>query len=381
VAKTKRKFNSKLWVGLPILALASQLSMAKEVKTSLEKKQPSKIETKLNFRTNTMGFYEGEQEASLVLFGFNPELKFKLDPKFYINANVSLNLLSSRIQIRYLSQNDQNFFLNELSMNYEPMENIKVSVGAINQNHLDSPFLVSNLSFPGIMGVAQVKTEALKFGYKGQRLIPTSTSFDTDRTEKEALPLFQTQGLFADYKVNNYFEVGGQVNYFSFSELPSVVAFESQIMGNDVTGIEIGDSTFTEEFSGYSQSYYAKGMFTKNIGAQLNISIVENENTLDGDNRSQFVETGMTFKFKSFDLIPSYAQFYAEPNVSPAFYNTRMLGNNNREGVRYQLRTNFKTINLNVIASYINAKVLNQSIYQDDLDSARLVMEMLNVKF
>ena len=381
MAKTKRKYNSKLWVGLPILALASQLTMAKEVKTTLESKQPSKIETKLNFRTNTMGFYEGEQEASLVLFGFNPELKFKLDPKFYIDANVSLNLLSSRIQIRYLSQNDQNFFLNELSMNYEPIENIKVSVGAINQNHLDSPFLVSNLSFPGIMGIAQVKTEALKFGYKGQRLIPTSTSFDTDRTEKEALPLFQTQGLFADYKVHNNFEVGGQVNYFSFSELPSVVAFESQIMGNDVTGIEIGDSTFTEEFSGYSQSYYAKGMFTKNIGAQLNISVVENENTLDGDNRSQFVETGMTFKFKNFDLIPSYAQFYAEPNVSPAFYNTRMLGNNNREGVRYSLRTNFKTINLNVIASYINAKVLNQSIYQDDLDSVRLVMEMLNVKF
>lgn len=381
MAKTMRKFTSRLWVSLPILALTTQLTFATESKTQLESKQASNIETKFNFRTNTMGFYEGEQEASLVLFGFNPEIKFKLDPKFYIDANVSLNLLSSRIQLRYLSQNDQNFFLNELSMNYAPSENFKISVGAINQNHLDSPYLVSNLSFPGVLASAHIKTDNVKFGYKGQRLIPTSMSFDTDRTEKEALPIFQTHGLFADYKVNNNFEVGGQVNYFNFADLPSVVAFESQIMGNDVTGIEIGDSRFTEQFSGFSNSFYAKGMFSKDFGAQLNISVVENENTLDGDNRAQFVESGLIFKFNSFDLIPSYAQFYAEPNVTPGFYNTRMLGNNNREGVRYSLRTNFKKIKLNVIASYINAKVLNQSIYQDDLDSVRLVMEMLNVKF
>ena len=301
-----KKLISLIGAIIQILTFNVGYIQAEESKTEVVT-QKSNIETKFNFRTNTMGFYEGEQEASLVIFGFNPDLKFKLDPKFYINANVSLNLLSSRVQIRYLSQNDQNFFLNELSMNYEPSKNFKFSVGAINQNHLDSPYLVSNLSFPGLLASAHASTGGMTFGYKGQRLIPTSTSFDTDRTEKEALPSFQTHGLFADYKINDNFKLGGQINYFSFSDLPSVVAFESQITGNDVTGIEIGDSRFTEQFSGFSNSFYAKGMFQKNLGAKLNFSIVENGNTFDGDNRAQFIESGLIFKFKSFDIIPSYA--------------------------------------------------------------------------
>lgn len=341
----------------------------------------TKLDYQLNFSTKTAGYYEGEDEASLVLFGFQPILNFKFNENFNINADVFMNLNSSRVQTRFINQWEQTFFLNELAINYSPVEVLKLTVGAINQSHLESPYLVTALSFPGAMATLQFQANDLQFGYKGQRLIPTSQSQDSDRTEKEELPIFTTQGIFANYKPSDRFNLSGQINYFQYSQLPSVVAFQSQRLGNDAIGVEIGDSRFVNEFSGFAQSLTANFQYNDLVEQRLYYSFVENENTSDGDNRAQILEAALTFKASSIDIIPSIATFYSEPNVAPAFYNTMLFGNNNREGFKYGLRTRLKNYNLEIEASYIDAKVINETVFQDDLSSLQLVMEMLNVKF
>lgn len=359
-------------------------SMAKEAQNEAQLNRPNRstqLDYELNFSTKTAGYYEGEDEASLVLFGFNPLLKFQFTEDFTIKADVLMNLNSSRVQTRYVNQWDNAFFLNELAINYKPFQAGQLTLGAINQSHLDSPFLVTSLSFPGAMAKLQWQTNQFTIGYKGQRLIPTSQSLDSDRTSKEELPIFTTQGIFGSYSPNKMLSFAGQANYYAFSKLPSVVAFESQRLGNDVSGVEIGDSFFINEFSGIAQSYSANIKYNNLIEQSFLFSALENENTEDGDNRAQIMETAITFKGESFDLIPSIASFYSEPNVAPAFYNSRFYGNNNRQGYKYALRTRLKNINLEIEASYIDAKVINQSIFQDDLSSMQLVMEMLNVQF
>ena len=363
---------------MPLMAVES--SSTTEL-SDTAKPVKSKLSYVFNFSTKTASYSEGEDNSSQVQLGFSPQLTFKFTPSFIINADTTMNLSSSRVQSRYSNESNNNFVLNELSMNYIPTEYATFSLGALNQSHLNSPFLVSGISFPGVAARIEKKINSLTLGYKGQNLIPTSTSFDSDRTNKEETPNLLTQGVFAKYDLSNSIRLGGQANYFSFNNLPSIVAYDSKRLGNTVTGVATGDSHFANNFSGLSVSSYANIDYNKNIEQNLSISIVENSQTESGNNRAQMIETNLSFKTKSVDYIPGVGVFYAEPDVSPAYYNTSLLGHNNREGIKYSLRAVFKKINLAVQANYVDAKVINESIYQDDLTAVELVMEMLNVKF
>lgn len=358
----------------------SQAALTQETAIKIDSAK-SKFEYQLNFATKTAGFYEGEDSASQVLFGFNPHFNFNFHKNFWIDANLSMNLNSSRVQTRYINRNDENFVLNELAINFQPTKYTLFKLGAINQGHLDSPMLISAISFPGAMANLEANSDRSTFGIKAQRLIPTSTSFDSERTSKEALPLFQTAGVYGKAKLLNFIDIDGQINYYEFNKLPSVVAFESRRLGNDVSGIEIGDSRFLNNFSGLSQTANIKLNFHSKIEQFFKVAIVENENTADGDNRAQLLETGLILKLANFNLIPSIATFYAEPNVAPAFYNSSLFGNTNRQGNKYALRAEMKSIKLNVEVGYIDAKTINTSVFQDDLSSLQLLMEMVDVKF
>jgi hypothetical protein len=369
------------------MCISSMSIMAEEAPLSevgilpINKNQKTKLTHTLNFSTKTANYSEGKDTASQVQFGFSPILKFEFSPSFVIDADTTMNLSSSRVQSRYNNQSNNNFILNELSMNYLPVDFAKLSLGALNQNHLNSPFLVSGVSFPGIAARVEKKFTNFTIGYKGQNLIPTSTSLDSDRTDQEKMPGLVTQGVFANYKLKEAIQLGGQINLFNFSNLPSIVAFESKRLGNSVTGIASGDSHFENEFSGISASYYTNIKYNNSFEQNLSLSIVENGQTSSGNNRAQMIETNISYKTESINFIPGVGVFYAEPDVSPAYYNTGLLGHNNRQGLKYSLRTEFNKMNLAVEASYVDSKVINTSVYQDDLTSVELVMEMLNVKF
>lgn len=365
-------------VTMPSYAQNLRVSQKKLVQKKISDRR---FDYKFDIYSKTAAYNEGEDEASLVLFGIQPQFKFKLTPEFTLNADIYLNLSAARIQSRYLNRQDENFVLNDLSMVYEPTNYTKFSLGALNQGHLNSPLLVTNIGFPGAAATLHYTTNDYSFGLKGQRTIPVSQSFDSDRTDKEELPYFQTQGVFGEFKPTYFLKVKGQVNYYSFSDLPSVVAFESKRLGNDVTGVEVGDSFFVYKFSGIAQSYEANLQYTRDLQQDFLVSIVENENTNDGNNRAQFLKTSLSYDFESVRLTPSLASFYTEPNATPAFYNYRLYGNNNREGFEYSLSADFKKLGFSVSAIFVDSKVINQTIFQDDLKSMQLVLEMLDVKF
>lgn len=365
---------------LACFAVKGELSNLDLVKANGPKN--SNISYNLNFSTKAAGFSEGEDSASLVLFGISPSIKFKYGNEFYINADATLNLSSSRTQSRYTSYSDNNFVLNDLSLNYGPANFATLSLGSLSQSHLESPFLVSSLSFPGAALKLERTGELLSVGLKAQTLIPTSNSLDSDRTEKEALPNLQTVGLYSHLRLTPFLAFGGQVNRYQFSNLPAVVAYESKRLGNTVTGIEVGDSRFATEFLGIAQSYYSSINYTNYLNQKISISIVENEKINKGSNRAQMIETSISYTLSSaVDLIPGVGFFYAESDVAPAYYNSSSLGHNNRQGQKYSFKAVFKKMNLSTQVSFVEARVINSSVYQNDLSSVELLMEMLNVRF
>ncbi|MBT4762007.1 MAG: hypothetical protein HOO06_09945 [Bdellovibrionaceae bacterium] len=385
------KILIKLILIMPFFAYANSENKNSSQKSTLAVKDQSAL---LNNKSSTMfslensfiskvsTFDEGEDSAYQVIFGYQPSLKFNIHSKFNIDTQFSINLGASRVQSRFQRHSDNDTVLNELSMNYLPIENLKFSLGAINQKHLESPHLVSGVTFPGFKLEAKTKGKGFNIGAKTQYLVPTSSSFDSDRSESEVLPNFQTQGIFASYNGFSKVDLQAQWNLYSFSNLPSVVAYESKRLGNFyITGTDVSESAFAVDYAGLSQSYNAKINYTKGLSHNLFASIVENQNLESGSNRAQSVGTSLDVKIAQVVLTPSITTFFSETDASPAFYNSSDLGHSNRQGMKYSLRTYFKKLKFAIQANLIDSQVLNISAYQQDLVIAELFVEMINVRF
>lgn len=363
--------------GLTLYAQTNQ----QNTKINFEKNKSKNMRYQIDFSSKAVSFSEGEDEATMVILGISPKFQFKFSESLKIDSDISLNLASSRSQSRFIQRSDSSFFLNELALRYKPFSFSTLAVGSLAQDHLESPFLVSGTSFPGSKLNLESNNSAYVFGFKGQYLIPTSSSFDSDRTEKEGTPTLITQGIYGKYKVHNNFKIGAQVNYFQYNDLPAIVAFESKRRGNTVLGDDIGDSRFATKFSGYSQSFYGLASYTRDVEQKVSVNILENENTDPGNNRAQIIETQLILKSKNYDFKPGVSFFYSEPDVAPAYYNSVSFGHNNRTGTKYSFRTKIKKHNLAVELSYTESKIINDTIYQNNLNSYAVLMEMLNVKF
>ena len=383
--KTKMAFLvllASLYFVTTVTANTGALQVRQSLSNSpIERSSNKSLEHSLNFITTSGNYTEGQDDLTLVMLSFNPKFKFNVSENFYIDVDTLMNLNSARSQSRYIPFQNNQFVLNELSANYTLFNSIRLAGGSINQKHLHAPLLIFEISFPGAAIFAEKKIgQYLSLGAKSQRLIPTSSSFDSQRTEEEETPSFITNGIFLKYDKDDT-KAMAQVNYYSFSSLPSIVAFRSKRLGNTVTGIEEGDSQFVFDFSGYSQSYYIQVPFNRNIDVAIDASIIENQNAPAGNNRAQMLKAALNLKNGKYNIVPSLGRFYAEPDVTPGFYNTPILGNNNRSGMIYSLRVENTRLNFAAQLNYIDAQTINNSAFQNDRIATEILVEMLNVKF
>ncbi len=362
---------------LPVLSHAKE-NISTETKLNFLKK--AEFQTDLKMRGSS--FSEGTDESQTVQLLINPKAELKFHEYFKLRAEVTFNLRSSRIQTRFQNANFQTFNLNELVVIFNPEEYFELSLGAIDQRHLDSQQLITQLSFPGVMlSKSFVQTDRLQAKVKAQYTIPTSSSLETDRRESEGLPTFKTAGLELNWKPLGWLEASANVNYFSFSDLPSVVAHRSDRLGNQVTGDEPTESFFAYGFRGVAQTYNLNLKYTDKISNTFKIKTVENADAPSDRSRAQYLSLGFEFRFENFLLKPSISNFYSESNSSPAVYNSAILGHNNREGFAYGVQVELPQRGFSVAANYVQADLIQEDASQRDLKYLSIFLEVVNVKF
>lgn len=374
---TARKVAVASLVMLPALSSATE-NIAAETKLSLLKK--IKFNTDLKMRGSS--FSEGTDESQTVQLVINPKADLEFHKYFKLRADMTFNLRSSRIQARFQNANFQTFNLNELVVIFNPKNYFELLVGAIDQRHLDNQQLITQLSFPGAMlSKSFVQTDEIQAKLKAQYTIPTSSSLETDRSESEGLPTFKTAGLEFKWKPLKWIDVNANINYFSFSDLPSVVAYRSDRLGNQVTGDEPTESFFRYGFRGVAQTYSLNIKYTDRISSIFKIKTVENADAPSDRSRAQNLSLGFEFKFKHFSVKPSLSNFYSESNSSPAVYNSAILGHNNREGFAYGIQVELPQKGFSVTANYVQADLIQVDASQRDLTYLSLYLEVVNVQF
>ncbi len=331
---------------------------------------------------SVFSFDEVQDQSQLVQLAIMPTVKINLLKNLKFTAQGIIGLTTGRVQTRFDNPTFNSLNLNELTLSFYPIEELALEAGALNQNHLQTPMLVMDRAFPGVQAKSEFEvTDNFKLGLRAQYSIPNSVSFEMDRTDNEAMPSFLTQGFNFDWSALEWLRIKGQVHHFTYNDLPSVVAFQSGRLGNEVEGIQSSQSKFLYDFDGFSQSYHFDFLMSEKFVPKLNLQIIENSEAPSDRSRSQWVGVGADIFFKTFSFTPSVAYFFAESDSVPALYSDVRLGRNNREGFNYKLKVNFIKSGFSLSANYTQANLIEADPVQNDLRTLEFMLELPSVQF
>ena len=332
-----------------------------------------------DFSMGGANFSEGQDESQFVQLIARPRAVVNFSKSFSVRADTMLILNTSRVQTRYQNPTFNTINLMELVGSYHPSDLFILEAGSINQDHLSNRMLIADRSFPGVMVASGYFSKDLKLKAKVQYAIPTSTSFESDRTEAEELPAFQTEGIEAFWKPKKWFSIEADINHFTYSKLPSVVAYQSGRLGNQVRGTDPSESFFVYDYQGFSQAYTLSFQYNSKISQSFRAAIVENSKAPSDRKRSQWVGTRLGLDFNPVKVSPVYAKYFAESDSVPAVYSAFELGRSNRDGELIGMKLDFKSMGFSVSTNYYKSNLIQANAPQGDMDFLEILLEVTNV--
>lgn len=282
----------------------------------------------------------------------------KLANQLFLRANAQIRFESGSSQSLYREIDQNNgFFMREAYADFRPWSFLSLKAGAISQQHLDAPLLVSGRSFPAATEKLVLSNQNAAIILKAQQAIPTSASFDQERSDKEVQASFHTQTVEGRAVVGNFLFKGFVTNY-QFNNLPTKVAFESSLYGNTVPDDDIGNSQFVFDYAGRVMGIEGTIKFGQ---SELIAGIQSIENTEAPEKfntgRLGFLQTNLALGDDELQLRAE--NFFNESDSSVAYYNSAQYGHNNRVGYAALATYMFNNRGFAIKGAYINSDVIN----------------------
>ncbi len=342
--------------------------------------QLQRLKLTTNFYLGAIGFKESQDEFQQVLFSIRPKGSYLITSNFGVRGDIDVNLTNGRSQTRYQNPNFNVINIMEAVAFYEPAVFFQLTGGAINQDkYFSNRMFIADRSFPGVVLKSGWVGKNIRIQPKAQYAIPTSTSFESDRTESEALPTLTTVGLELEWTPLKWLHLDGNANHFDYNNLPSVVAFQSSRLGNSVVGTDPSESHFRYQFKGISQTYVLGLTYTGSLKQDFVFGVVDNTEAPSDRRRSQWVGTKVSLDFEDFTLSPHFSAFFAESDSTPAIYSAFDYGRNNREGQFYGLNVDLKKLGVTIKANFVDARMIEARPLQADMQIFDLALEFKNV--
>lgn len=249
--------------------------------------------------------------------------------------------------------------LNQASLNtYLFNSHLNVSIGAINQNWIDSPLLVSDIAFMATYQELKLyRSSNINLKLMAQQSIPNNQTLSLRAGGvDEGTPQFFIQGGEIAFSTSNS-SFTLRSFYFLFDGLAGEVANQSRFMGNDVIGTSGSGSPpeFIYDFQGWNSQLRASFHF-KNFDVLTLFDHLYNSKAANSSNQGYRFGIGIstgTLEFKA-------NHFRLEKNASVGFYNDKTYGHNNKKGFNIGLtKNNITQANLSASLLFTNAKVID----------------------
>lgn len=327
----------------------------------------SQLFWKLHFAGQSIST-EGNINSQIAGANLIGRFKYRFLEKLNFKAQASLNLESGRSQAIFGDQEPgSGIYPREVLIEYEPFnEVLTLQAGLIRQRFFNEPLFVSNLPFLGVSQRLALKRKRFEVALRTQQLIPTSYTLATRVGERENVPFFYTQSLEGYLALSKYNFIRGRVTHFRYSDLPSVVAFDSFIYGNTVTNTDVNNAEFIYNFEGFLTTLNFEQKITEAWSVQaLWNTIVNNEAPSDAG-EAQTIGGGVAYDSGRWIFSGLYKSYFIESDAVPAAYNSHAYGHNNRIGHGYGFRIESKDWGVNFLGDYYDANLLNQSVRRLD---------------
>ncbi len=363
---------------LAFLAWTQQVQAEGLVATSVSKKtSPSSKKFLAEWRLALAGADRKDEDSQEKKIETRLELRsrYLLTTDLYLQLDPLLRMESGQTQSYNGADKPENkIVLREASLNYNPAPFVALSAGALQQQRLHTSLLVDRLAFPGARVALGPQRNDLHLFAFAESAIPTSTSLSTNTKELEATPSLDTAGVLAQVRSATFdFKFGG--NYFQFRNLPSAVAMDSRLLGNDVYQISDAAYTFKYDFAGWEGLTSFGFWVVPQVQLSFQIEYLLNTQAPADLNSGYSLATTVKFDPNSstgYELTGSYYQ--VEPEAAVSYFNAGRY-QTNRVGYQTEAFVNFKKHDFRLGLRYGESEVIYTNITQSREKMMALLLE------
>jgi len=294
-------------------------------------------------------------------------LYLHLDSQYKLAPSVSFKLLGGALletgtdRSLWLSEfsPDQQVVLEEAKFVWQPLSYFNLHLGALNQREYDLPTLVSDSAFVGAREEFKVGLgDSRSLSLLSQQALPSNQTLSNRLGNVESgTPKFFFHRLGLDLD-GDLVALSAYAGLFEYSDLSEGVAQRSRFLGNSVLGVSANNATFLYSYKGHFYGGSLKWYINEDIDIGLKGHLLENSDAPSRRSRARFGELSFHYHLATF----SVASFRLESDASVAFYNNKIMGHNNREGLLFTHLYKASLFDLKI--QYSTSDIISASPYQ-----------------
>lgn len=284
---------------------------------------------------------------------------YKLADTLSLDIQPLLRLQTGQVQtFNGADKQDSRILLNQAAVHFQPVNVFKLSGGALNQRYVHSDLMVDNMSFPGARLEMHARADKWSFSALGETAIPTSTSLSTNTKELEETPSLNSGGIAIQWKPSRNMGLKLSGTYFEYKNLPSTVAQDSGLLGNDIILVSDSDYQFAHEHKGYQARLEAQVPVNYALNLTFGADMIRNTQVSE--------ELGLGYKFyhesrlrlkHNIDLIVRGAYFSLAPEAAVSYFNARWY-ETNRVGYSAETSLAFNKQRFEIGVRYMDSEVM-----------------------
>lgn len=372
-----RKFLTLFWgliLSAPCFSFAqgpaTQSLLSTTAPASAQAKPSRRSIFKYKFGVEGESFANEKDQSQAVLVKADADFKYRLVSSLEFHTHLVGQWVSGYSHSQFgEGVPSTGLFLREGLLQWSPFgQYFSVSAGAIDQKHQGSELFVSSRAFPGALEKIKTGNDAVSLELKAQQSIPTSSTLSTKAVNNEKPPSFHTQTATVKAKPGSSWQVEGFGTHFTFKDLPTVVAADSELHGNEIEGDGPNSKKFRFEFDGFVYGGKSKLRIMRGFSAEVFGHVIVNTKAPETYRNAQMIGGELEIGLPgATSLRPRFESFFVESDAVPAFYNSSDYGHNNRQGYSAGLDLEFRDAGFVIGGKYIDASLINPGTQQSRL--------------
>lgn len=316
-------------------------------------------------RLSGTDIHDDQSQSKIVDIRTELKAKYLLNNALHLDIQPSLRLQTGQSQsFDGADRPESKISLNQAAAHYIPFQSLKLSAGALNQNHMHTGLLLDPIAFPAARMETVFKSGNLKTGFALESAIPTSTSLSTNTKELEATPSLNSAQVKMTWKQSENLYGKASAGYFVYNNLPSAVAQKSRLLGNEVNKISDAQFSFMNDFAGIEAEMEFEFPVYSALDITLSAEYLINQKGPENMNKAfAYTGKGEFHLSQNKDLILGGGYFSVAPEAAVSYFNASAY-ETNRNGYLAEIALAFKKEGFNVGIKYTDAEVMFSNTFQ-----------------